>query len=228
MALPRLSEQRHPYLPETPMKRIKILGIVLFSIFIALTAGDIVKNTINHHHDAPTVAYADPGPGYRMAEMEDLNVAETDFSHPACDSLYNRATASKVAVRVQQIGTAIRISSAAYYTQLVINGLAALLALYGLYCLVRMYLSLCKGEVLTRLNATRLRKFVYFFTLFNVVLEVERVIALMQVRGQLLLDGLRLNEGLTRTDWTCLLMLIFLTEVFALAVKLKEEQELTI
>ena len=91
-----------------------------------------------------------------------------------------------------------------------------------------MYLSLCKGEVLTRLNATRLRKFVYFFTLFNVVLEVERVIALMQVRGQLLLDGLRLNEGLTRTDWTCLLMLIFLTEVFALAVKLKEEQELTI
>ena len=85
-----------------------------------------------------------------------------------------------------------------------------------------------KGEVLTRLNATRLRKFVYFFTLFNVVLEVERVIALMQVRGQLLLDGLRLNEGLTRTDWTCLLMLIFLTEVFALAVKLKEEQELTI
>lgn len=201
------------------MKRIKILGIVLFSIFIALTAGDIVKNTINHHHDAPTVAYADPGPGYRMAEMEDLNVAETDFRHPACDSLYNRATGSKVAVRVQQIGTAIRISSAAYYTQLVIN---------GLYCLVRMYLSLCKGEVLTRLNATRLRKFVYFFTLFNVVLEVERVIALMQVRGQLLLDGLRLNEGLTRTDWTCLLMLIFLTEVFALAVKLKEEQELTI
>lgn len=210
------------------MKRIKILGIVLFSIFIALSVGDIVKNTINRHHDAPTVAYADPGPGYRMAEMEDLDVAETDFRHPACDSLYNRATGSKVAVRVQQIGTAIRISSAGYYTQLVINGLSALLALYGLYCLVRMYLSLCKGEVLTRLNTTRLRKFVYFFTLFNVVLEVERVIALMQVRGQLLLNGLRLNEGLTRTDWTCLLMLIFLTEVFALAVKLKEEQELTI
>ena len=211
------------------MKHIKIIGIVLFSIYLIISVTDMVRG----FNDActPTVwanAYPIKNDHGFIHLMEGLNVVETDSRHTLADSVYNTALRRNVPLRVEQISTPIEISAATHYTALTLTGITALLALFGFYCLVRFYISLCRGDVLTLRNVRRLRTFMGFYVLFMLAHEGQRLVWMGLAKSQLALQGLRISESLTRFDWTDILLLIFLTEVFAVAVRLKEDQDLTV
>ena len=63
---------------------------------------------------------------------------------------------------------------------------------------------------------------------FKLFKEIHRYVFLASIENQLEFKGMKLAEDLTMFDWTEMFIMIFLTEIFVLAVKLKEEQDLTI
>ena len=63
---------------------------------------------------------------------------------------------------------------------------------------------------------------------FKLFKEIHRYVFLTSIENQLEFKGMKLAEDLTMFDWTDMFIMIFLTEIFVLAVKLKEEQDLTI
>lgn len=213
------------------MKHIKILGIVLFSLFLILTFMDFYKGFSDGYHgssagwrDVTDVEFN----GGKISYVNGIDVVELDNNNTICDSIYNSYLGNKVPARINELTTQIYIDNVTYYICRVVEIIVAMLALYGIICLIKMYISICKGSVLTSKNASRLRKFMYFFMTFKLFKEIHRYVFLASIENQLEFKGMKLAEDLTMFDWTEMFIMIFLTEIFVLAVKLKEEQDLTI
>lgn len=213
------------------MKRIKILGIVLFSLFLIYTFMDFYKGFSDAYYgssagwrDATDVEYD----GGKVSYVNGIDVVELDNNNTICDSIYNSHLGCKVPARINELTTQIYIDNFTYYVCRIVEIIVAILGLYGIICLIKMYISICKGSVLTSKNASRLRKFMYFFMAFKLVKEIQRYVFMVSIENQLEFKGMKLAEDLTMFDWTDMFIMIFLTEIFALAVKLKEEQDLTI
>ncbi len=213
------------------MKRIKILGIVLFSLFLILTFMDFYKGFSDGYHgssagwrDVTDVEFD----GGKISYVNGIDVVELDNNNTICDSIYNSYLGNKVPARINELTTQIYIDNVTFYICRVVEIIVAMLGLYGIICLIKMYISICKGSVLTSKNASRLRKFMYFFMAFKLVKEIHRYVFLTSIENQLEFKGMKLAEDLTMFDWTDMFIMIFLTEIFVLAVKLKEEQDLTI
>ena len=207
------------------MKHIKILGIVLFSLFLILTFMDFYKGFSDGYHgssagwrDVTDVEFD----GGKISYVNGIDVVELDNNNTICDSIYNSHLGCKVPARINELTTQIYIDNVTYYICRVVEIIVAMLGLYGIICLIKMYISICKGSVLTSKNASR------FFMTFKLFKEIHRYVFLTSIENQLEFKGMKLAEDLTMFDWTEMFIMIFLTEIFVLAVKLKEEQDLTI
>ena len=86
---------------------------------------------------------------------------------------------------------------------------AGLFALYGFYSVARLVLTATKGEVFVHKNVRRMRIFVY---------------ALISVR----LEGYEVLPYSFKYAWFNYMLLALFTEIFAIGVKIKEEQDLTV
>ena len=90
----------------------------------------------------------------------------------------------------------------------------------GIYCLIRLLVSISKREVFTSDNVARLRFFTYSFA---------ALYGLMTLHDWLNhLEAVKEVVASHDTDFTSLVIIILFTEIFAAGVKIKEEQDLTI
>ena len=115
--------------------------------------------------------------------------------------------------------------------QVVLNIVAfplALFVLYGIYCLIRLVIAVLRGSVFTRKNVRRMRIFVYSTLLLGVLFELMSYASYLNVTAHVAIPGYEVAYGGLEYTWLPYLLLALFTEIFAIGVKLKEEQDLTI
>lgn len=105
----------------------------------------------------------------------------------------------------------------------------ALIAIYSIYCLIRLLIRVAKRDIFSRRNVYWIRWFAYVnagvylgLMLFEWLLERDAV-------SQLRIPGYQVI-GIEHTvyDFSSFFVIVLLAEVYAVAVKIKEEQDLTI
>lgn len=107
--------------------------------------------------------------------------------------------------------------------------LTVCLALYGIYCLIRMVLSVTRhGEAFTDRNVRRIRFFTYGVILCCLVMEVDAWMSYNEIASQVQFAGYTVAPYSLKYGWTFLAVFALLTEIFAAGVQIKKEQDLTI
>lgn len=103
-----------------------------------------------------------------------------------------------------------------------------LLFIYAFYCVVWVILSVSHGEVFTQENVRRMRFFSYPALVGIFILELYQRMLYDYMASQVMLEVYQVVNYAQHSSLYCYVMLALFTEIFALSVKLKEEQDLTI
>lgn len=106
---------------------------------------------------------------------------------------------------------------------------AVFIALYGMYCLIRLLIRISRRDVFSRKNCRWLRWFTYSYTGFSAILGLQHLLLERSALQQIQIPGYTVDGiACLGFDWGTLAVMVLLTEIFAAGVKLKEEQDLTI
>lgn len=222
------------------MKYISLLGIAA----IVMLALNIVFSFQNEFEDFQegiqdgmndaerTIAIHD-GKGYDADQhIHPLRVAVTVVPiQEKRDSLDIRHTDRTIRTPYHVSEVTCRIESTPLISvTMALTGLFALAAiLYGIYSLIRVLVCISRKEIFSRRNVWWLRWVAYSLTgvsLWELALNglIER-----SAIEQIILPGYEVTGIVaTPTSWSSIILIILLTEIYAAAVKIKEEQDLTI
>lgn len=201
------------------MKKIKILALLVIVAFV-------VQDLVDGFRGA-TDGWQAAGDSTEHSTHFDLSVRPDDTFVP--DTLRSIATGTETPYWATRIEAYSDMKPSVL--QMVCVGVAALLALfvlYGIYCLIRLVIAVLRGSVFTRKNVRRMRIFVYSTLLFAVLFEVMSYVSYLNVTTHVYIPGYEVVYGGLKYPWLPYLLLALFTEIFAIGVKLKEEQDLTI
>lgn len=110
---------------------------------------------------------------------------------------------------------------------MVLLGISGIIAATGIIFLIRVLLNISKGRVFVKTNVRCLRFFSYSLALMMLLVQANEWLDYLVAGQQLYLSGYELLPPATN-DFTSLIIILLLTEIFAVSVKIKEEQDLTI
>ena len=111
----------------------------------------------------------------------------------------------------------------------ILLGLTGLVSFYGLYNLIRLFISIIRKEVFTSINIRRIRWGVYPPIADHLVKYFLNWSETREAMAQLTIQGYTIQPASPfEFSWIGILLLILLTEVFVVAVKLKQETDWTI
>ena len=200
------------------MRKIKLLALLVIVAFVVQDLVGMFSGFTDGLHAA--------GDSTEYNAHFDLAVRPTDALVP--DSLQGATNGMKApyCTRIEGYG---RIQNSV--PQVVLNIAAfplALFVLYGIYCLIRLVISVLRGSVFTRQNVRRMRTFVYSTLLLGVLFELMSYASYLNVTAHVAIPGYEVAYGGLEYTWLPYLLLALFTEIFAIGVKLKEEQDLTI
>lgn len=201
------------------MKKISILAIVVLVFFICISLVDAGKGAVDGWSEA-----GDSRDHTRT--LVSLQVTKSDVT-PMTDSLYNSVLGEHVPYHVETIETFIHESFWLVALKFFIFPIA-LFALYGFYCLIRLLISVVRKEVFVRKNVLRMRIFVYGVISVAIFMELERYGQYLNAMSQIQLAGYEICAYSQKYPGFHIFLLALFTEIFAVGVKIKEEQDLTI
>ena len=201
------------------MKKIKLLALLVIVAFVAQDLLDMTRGFTDGMQAA--------GDSTEYNAHFDLAVQPTPALVPdTLQGVTNGVKAPYWATRIEGYGR-IQKSVPQIALSVVVFPLA-LFVLYGIYCLIRLVISVLRGSVFTRKNVLRMRLFVYSALLLGVLSELMRYASYLNVTAHVDIPGYEVVYGGLKYAWLPYLLLALFTEIFAIGVKLKEEQELTI
>ena len=201
------------------MRKIKLLALLVIVAFVVQDLVGMFSGFTDGLHAA--------GDSTEYNAHFDLAVRPTDELVPdTLQGVTNGVKAPYWATRIEGYG---RIQKSV--PQVVLNIVAfplALFVLYGIYCLIRLVIAVLRGSVFTRKNVRRMRIFVYSTLLLGVLFELMSYASYLNVTAHVDIPGYEVAYGGLEYTWLPYLLLALFTEIFAIGVKLKEEQDLTI
>ena len=201
------------------MRKIKLLALLVIVAFVVQDLVGMFSGFTDGLHAA--------GDSTEYDAHFDLAVRPTDALVPdTLQGVTNGVKAPYWATRIEGYG---RIQKSV--PQVVLNIVAfplALFVLYGIYCLIRLVIAVLRGSVFTRKNVRRMRIFVYSTLLLGVLFELMSYASYLNVTAHVAIPGYEVAYGGLEYTWLPYLLLALFTEIFAIGVKLKEEQDLTI
>ena len=201
------------------MRKIKLLALLVIVAFVVQDLVGMFSGFTDGLHAA--------GDSTEYNAHFDLAVRPTDALVPdTLQGVTNGVKAPYWATRIEGYG---RIQNSV--PQVVLNIVAfplALFVLYGIYCLIRLVIAVLRGSVFTRQNVRRMRTFVYSTLLLGVLFELMSYASYLNVTAHVAIPGYEVAYGGLEYTWLPYLLLALFTEIFAIGVKLKEEQDLTI
>lgn len=201
------------------MKKIKILALL---VIVAFVVQDVVDGFQGFHD-----GYRAAGDSTEFNSHFDLSVRPTDTLVP--DTLQSISTGTEAPYWATRIEAYSDIESSVVQTVgLIIAVPLGLFGIYAIYCFIRLMVSVLHGSVFTRKNVRRMRIFVYSTLLYGVLFELMRYISYLNMAAHIDIPGYEVVYGGLKYAWLPYLLLALFTEVFAIGVKLKEEQDLTI
>ena len=198
------------------MKAIKILAVLALVLFVVAEVGDGIRGFRDGWNEADLKMHA---PFTLKLEAENALVLDT---------LKNQVD-GKLLPYVMDRAEVDGLKYPAWFGWgwLLIMPFT-LLCFYGFYCVVRVILSVSRGEVFTQENVRRMRFFAYSVMAAAFVLELYQWMLYDYMASQVMLEGYRVASYTLEYPLFCYIMLALFTEIFAVGVKLKEEQNLTI
>ena len=202
------------------MKAIKILAVLALVMFVIAEMGDGIRGFKDGWNEA------DEQGALKMHTPFTLNLeAENTL---VLDTLKNQAD-GKLLPYVMNRAEVDGLKYPAWFGWgwLLIMPFA-LLCFYAFYCVVRVILSVSRGEVFTQENVRRMRFFAYPVMAAAFVLELHQWMLYDYMASQVMMEGYRVASYTLEYPLFCYVMLALFTEIFAAGVKLKEEQDLTI
>ena len=205
------------------MKRIRILAVLVIIVFLFVELGDAGRGFMDGWNE-----------GGEQREFSSFPISLSLQAHEAaktdsvfCPQLNTYASYEIETVSVNSAGAGIEPS--AWRTVLmIVSMLLALFMIYGFYCLFRMVFFVTKGDVFTRKNVYRMRCFAYGVILVSICMEAGSWLQYTEVASQVQFAGYEVASYTLKGEWLFYIILALLTEIFAVGVKLKEEQDLTI
>lgn len=201
------------------MRKIKLLALLVIVAFVVQDLVGMFSGFTDGLHAA--------GDSTEYNAHFDLAVRPADTLVPdSLQGVTNGVKAPYWATRIEGYG---RIQKSV--PQVVLNIVAfplALFVLYGIYCLIRLVIAVLRGSVFTRKNVRRMRIFVYSTLLLGVLFELMSYASYLNVTAHVDIPGYEVAYGGLEYTWLPYLLLALFTEIFAIGVKLKEEQDLTI
>ena len=207
------------------MKKFKILGIIAIIAMAAnffLNFEDGWSSFLEGYHEGARTYKSVPDNLYRVSlEVKPLESI-------ANDSIFNQVAGQKVPYWTSEITT---------YTQpslwitlvMIISALSMFAFIIGFYLFVRFLLEVSKRNVFCEANVWRIRFLVYSYTAIVISMELFAWIAGGAAIAQTQIPGYQIiDHAEASPEWTPVIMMIILAECFAIGVKMKEEQDLTI
>lgn len=211
------------------MKRISLLGILTILILI----GEFVfslpnmskefQEGFNDGYEQNKTVLAANGTVKKMEHFYRVSVEVTPIESTPADTIQAAAP-----YQTSQIQCYIEPSTGfLILCPSILIGL--LVALYGIYSLIRLLIRISRRDIFSRKNIWWLRWFTYSYTGFCAILGLHYLMLEQSALQQIDIPGYAVH-GIAGfdIDWGTLAVMILLTEIFAVGVKLKEEQDLTI
>ncbi len=213
------------------MKRFKILGIIA----ILIIAVDAVLYFTNNWNDI-SQGWND---GQKVAQSQwEGNNQSSDWGRVIIDvfpdetivqdSLMNTKLDKHLPYRISQITTDITVPQwGILFTILLALTLPALLI--GFICLIKLLITVAKKDVFNPNNSWRIRLFAYSLFAYHFIGTLYEWYLNNQVLAQISLPGYELaHHAVFAGEWSMIVTIVLFAEVFAVAIKIKEEQDLTI
>jgi hypothetical protein len=207
------------------MKKFKILGIIAIIAMAAnffLNFEDGWSSFLEGYHEGARTYKSVPDNLYRVSlEVKPLESI-------ANDSIFNQVAGQKVPYWTSEITTYTQPSLWITFV-MIISALSMFAFIIGFYLFVRFLLEVSKRNVFCEANVWRIRFFVYSYTAIVVSMELFAWIAGGAAIAQTQIPGYQIiDHAEASPEWTPVIMMIILAECFAIGVKMKEEQDLTI
>lgn len=102
------------------------------------------------------------------------------------------------------------------------------LVIWGIINFIKLLISVLKQNIFTRKNARRLRIFVYATNGSMAIVSLYDWLIYHYLSTQTIVPGYVVGSYEFAISWSDMFLMFLFTEIFALGVKLQEEQELTI
>ncbi|WP_277121942.1 DUF2975 domain-containing protein [Bacteroides ndongoniae] len=201
------------------MKQIRILAVLALLAFV----GDIVKDAVSGFVDGWNEA---KGKTELHEQLPQTLAVKADGSL-APDSLFSRVQDEYL----PYTPSTLKVEGVVSSKWSLLWGLVfpfSLVAIYGFYCVMRTVWSVTKGEVFTRKNVRRMRVFVYSVIAVGIFSELMQWGMYHDLASAVELNGYAIEPYTLKYPWFTYILLALFTEIFAVGVKLKEEQDLTI
>lgn len=201
------------------MKKIRILAILVIVAFIFTTLQDGIQGAVDGWNEAEESKV--------QSSSYALSVSVKADEALVPDSLFNSVMKQNVPYQIDALSTEAEES-----TWCKILGIfllpVGIACLYGVYNMGKMIMAVTRKEVFVRKNVKRMRIFVYTMILMGVFLELYRYGQYCDIVSQIHLSGYEIESFSLKYAWTSFLIFALFTEIFAVGVKIKEEQDLTI
>ncbi len=161
----------------------------------------------------------------RPSYMVKVNITPKDTKNKdAYIDSYNR----NVTNTISQVRTYIKPSLASDLINVPVV-ISLLASIYGFYLLIRAFISISKRDVFTKKNVWRIRFSCYSSIIWNLTIFVQQLMIERDALNQVIIPGYNITGISTyEFSWTYMAIFVLLTEIFAVSVKIKEEQDLTI
>ena len=207
------------------MKKFKILGIIsiiAMVVGIAINFDDGLRSFNEGRKEGENSYKSIPDNLYRVS----LKVVPIEGT--TNDSIFNEVAERKLPYQVSEITTYTQPSQ--WITLVMILTAFSMFAfIFGFCFFVRFLIEVSKRNVFCEANVWRIRFFVYSYTAIIVSMELFAWIAGSAALAQTHIPGYQIIDHAEASPaWLPVIMMIILAECFAIGVKMKEEQDLTI
>ena len=194
------------------MKKIRILAVLLIIVFLFTSLRSGIKGFTEGWNEAEDS---------REFIYPTVSVSVKADKALVTDSVFNSAIKQNVPYRIETLETEIDESAWCTILYMLIVPIG-LVCLYGIYNLARLVVAVTRKEV------KRMRIFVYTLIFTAVLLELNRYCQYCDIVSQIHLTGYEIEAYSPKYPWVSFLIFALFTEIFAVGVKMKEEQDLTI
>ena len=207
------------------MKKFKILGIIsiiAMIVGIGINFEDGLRSFNEGRKEGENSYKSIPDNLYRVS----LEVVPIEGV--SNDSIFNEVADRKIPYQVSEITT---------YTQpskwitlvMIISGLSCIAFILAFFLFIQFLVQVSKGNVFCESNVWRIRFLVYSYTAIVISMELFAWIAGSSAIAQTQIPGYQIiDHAEASPSWIPVIMMIILAECFAIGVKMKEEQDLTI
>ena len=201
------------------MKKFRILGILAILVIvgdfaISFTAGwqeerdSFLAGSKSARAETPA-----------LYTPEGIPVEVRPLETTILDSLRNSKMNENLPYKIDKVSVAIVPST---WSSIVFcfGAFAVLAILAGIYCLIRVLISISKRNVFTHDNVVRMRVFTYSLLAFSILNALMEWLNYIEVVKQVSLPGYEIKGFSMSEDWVSLVVIVLFTEIFAVGVKM--------